>query len=69
MRQISTLILCLAGIIVLAQEDANLFYSSGKIYVVVAVLLIIFSGIVAYCLKDKKPRIKLSPSEFELMAV
>ena len=30
-------------------------------------MLNVISGIVAYCLKEKKPRIKLSPSEFGLM--
>ncbi|TWX48337.1 IS982 family transposase, partial [Colwellia hornerae] len=29
----------------------------------------VISGIVAYCLKKKKPRIKLSASEFGLMEV
>jgi hypothetical protein len=35
----------------------------------VGFMLNVISGIVAYCLKKKKPRIKLSPSEFGLMAV
>ncbi|MGK2234399.1 MAG: hypothetical protein ACI92O_003932 [Colwellia sp.] len=29
----------------------------------------VISGIVAYCLKEQKPCIKLSPSEFALMAI
>jgi hypothetical protein len=32
-------------------------------------MLNVISGIVAYCLKKQKPRIKLSASEFGLMAV
>jgi hypothetical protein len=32
-------------------------------------MLNVISGIVAYCLKEQKPRIKLSPSEFGLMAI
>jgi hypothetical protein len=32
-------------------------------------MLNVISGIVAYCRKEKKPRIKLSPSEFGLMVV
>jgi len=32
-------------------------------------MLNVISGIVAYCLKEQKPRIKLSPSEFGMMAV
>ncbi len=31
-----------------AQTKENLFYSNGKIYVVVAVITIIFTGIVVY---------------------
>jgi hypothetical protein len=30
-------------------------------------MLNVISGIVVYCLKEQKPRIKLSPSEFGLM--
>jgi len=30
-------------------------------------MLKVIAAIVAYCLKEKKPRIKLSPSEFGLM--
>lgn len=38
-----------------AESEASLFYSSGKIYVVVAVLLIIFAGIIAYLVRlDRK---------------
>ena len=32
-------------------------------------MLNVISGVVAYCLKKQKPRIKLSPTEFGLMAV
>ena len=32
-------------------------------------MLNVISGIVAYCLKEQKPRIKLSPSEFGIMAI
>ena len=32
-------------------------------------MLNVISGIVAYCLKKQKPRIKLSPSEFGLMSI
>jgi hypothetical protein len=35
----------------------------------VGFMLNVISGIVAYCLKKKKPRIKLSASEFGLIAV
>jgi CcmD family protein len=38
-----------------AEDAAGLFYSSGKIYVVVGVLLIIFVGIIVYLVRlDKK---------------
>ena len=32
-------------------------------------MLNLISGVVAYCLKEKKPKIKLSPTEFALMAI
>jgi len=32
-------------------------------------MLNVISGIVAYCLKEQKSRIKLSPSEFGLIAI
>lgn len=56
MRAISALLLLCMSLLGMAQADAaELFYSSGKIYVVVAVLLIIFTGIVVYLVRlDKK---------------
>ena len=56
MRAISALLLICMSLFGMAQDGAaELFYSSGKIYVVVAVLLIIFTGIVVYLVRlDRK---------------
>lgn len=56
---ISTFLLLLANIMVFAQtqnvEMADTFRSEGKIYVVLAVILTIFAGIIIYLIRlDKK---------------
>jgi len=51
MMKIKLLFLVLLSIVsesLFAQTQENLFYSNGKIYVVVAVMTIIFTGIVVY---------------------
>lgn len=51
MMKIKVLLLLLLSIIsksLFAQTKENLFYSNGKIYVVVAVMTIIFIGIIVY---------------------
>ncbi len=55
MRKFSWIFM-LMSLSALAQSPMDdLFYSSGKIYVVIAVLLIIFSGIVLYLIRlDRK---------------
>ncbi|MFY0644730.1 MAG: CcmD family protein [Bacteroidia bacterium] len=63
MRQISTLILCLIGLMAMANDEAGLFYSSGKIYVVVGVVLIIFAGIIAYLVRLEKKIKRLEDHE------
>ena len=63
MRQISTLIFCLTALMAFASDEAGLFYSSGKIYVVVGVVLIIFAGIIAYLVRLEKKIKKLEDHE------
>lgn len=49
----------------LSKTAANPFYSGGKIYVVVAVLLIIFLGIVFYLIRLERKINKLEDKDNE----
>ena len=66
-KLISTLLLLLLNFIVFAQsqnvEMADTFRSNGKIYVVVAVILTIFAGIIIYLIRLDR---KISKLEKEL---
>jgi len=57
MKKVGVLVFCLLSCTLntFAQESENLFRSSGKIYVVVSVLVTIFLGIVIYLIAlDKR---------------
>ena len=55
MRKFSTFILLFFGVASFASEGEGLMYSNEKIYVVVGVLLIIFTVLAAYLFKlDKR---------------
>lgn len=57
MRTLYSLTLMLMASLAFAQGDQPFFYREGKIYVVVAVLLIIFAGIAYYLFRlDRKVR-------------
>ncbi|MFT4092292.1 MAG: CcmD family protein [Niabella sp.] len=49
----------LVPLIANAQNDKNLMYSSGRIYVVIAVLLIILLGLILYLVRIEKKIKKL----------
>lgn len=54
-KLLATAILFLSPYLIFAQEDADFMRSTGKIYVVVAVIVAIFIGIVIYLISlDRK---------------
>ena len=55
MRIFSSILSLFIAALVKAESGAELFYSNGKAYVVVGVLLIIFTGIILYLFRlDRK---------------
>jgi len=64
MRITSFILLVLSTLGCLA-SDEDFFYSSGKIFVVVSVLLIIFLGIVLYLIRLERRVNKLEKKENE----
>ncbi len=55
--------LLLLPAMVFAQPNENLMYSSGRIYVVIAVMLMILSGLLFYLLKIEKKIKKMEQNE------
>lgn len=54
-RLFCTILLFSMPVLGIAQSGENIMYSSGRIYVVIAVLLTIFIGIILYLIKiDRK---------------
>ena len=69
-RKINLLVfLLLTHICLLAQESgvemADTFRSNGKIYVVVAVIVAIFAGIIIYLIRLDKKLTKLEKNQFK----
>lgn len=55
MRFLNVLCVLMFPVLAFAQSNQNVMYSSGRIYVVIAVLLAIFIGIIFYLVKiDRK---------------
>ncbi|MBR9859272.1 hypothetical protein GYB22_00675 [bacterium] len=63
MRIGSLIFFILAGFSAIASDARDFFYSSGKIYVVVSVLLIIFLGIVLYLIRLERKIKKLEDKD------
>lgn len=59
MRTISSIFSLFIYLGLRADNEAELFYSSGKIYVVVGVLLMIFAGIISYLIRLERKIAKL----------
>lgn len=63
-RILNILFVLMLPVLASAQAKENIMYSNGRIYVVVAVLLTIFIGIIVYLIKIERKINKLKKGDY-----